>query len=179
MAVSYRQLAVSLGELKTSHDPLDVLVAYGLGSCLAISMYDPGSHTAGMLHAVLPENERAKDFGVKDFTTKDFTLAGSLSTRYVDSGIMALLGQMLGSGAHRERLIVKLAGGAKILATSEQTALFNIGSRNIAMAYQKLASNNIRIAGKEIGGNVGRTVRLYVADGRFTVSIAGQPEQEF
>ena len=48
-------ISIGLGEVKVSRDPGDVLVAYGLGSCLGIGFYDPIARAAGMLHAVLPE----------------------------------------------------------------------------------------------------------------------------
>jgi len=34
-------IVVGLGEVKISKDPDAVLVAYGLGSCLGIAVYDP------------------------------------------------------------------------------------------------------------------------------------------
>ena len=56
-------LSVGLGELVISSDPEDVLVAYGLGSCVGIAMYNPVTKTGGLLHAVLPERfDSGNDF---------------------------------------------------------------------------------------------------------------------
>jgi chemotaxis protein CheD len=160
----YNLTPVGLGEIKTGQEPADVLVAYGLGSCLAVLAYDPVEHVGGMLHAVLPTSDNG---------------TALLSSKYVDTGITALLGALVQLGVRRERLVVKLAGGANILVALGQTALFNIGTRNIAAAYDKLSSCRLKIANQEVGGNKGRTVRLYVADGRATISTLGQNEREF
>jgi chemotaxis protein CheD len=68
-------LSVGLGELVISGNPDDVLVAYGLGSCVGVGMYCPKSKVGGLLHAVLPEN-----------TDGDRT-----STKFVDTGIPVML----------------------------------------------------------------------------------------
>jgi chemotaxis protein CheC len=38
--------------------PDEVLVAYGLGSCVAVCLYDPAARVGGMLHALLPHRPR-------------------------------------------------------------------------------------------------------------------------
>ena len=42
--------SIGLGEMVISRDPQDVLVAYGLGSCVGVGMYDPTARVAGMVH---------------------------------------------------------------------------------------------------------------------------------
>ena len=54
-------ISLGLGEKAISRDPQDVLVAYGLGSCLGISMIDPVTHITGLFHAVLPEKINGSD----------------------------------------------------------------------------------------------------------------------
>jgi chemotaxis protein CheD len=156
-------LAVGLGEIQISRSPQDVLVAYGLGSCVGVGMYDPVAHIAGMLHAVLPSHPNG---------------ANDQSPKYVDSGILALLVQMLRSGAERHRLVVRMAGGANMLVAPGFSQTFNIGSRNVDSAYATLASLNLRITSQEVGGNTGRTLRFYIADGRMTIRTIGNQERE-
>lgn len=156
-------LVVGLGEFKTSRDPNAVLVAYGLGSCVGIGLYDPEAQVAGLLHAILP----APPEGMAD-----------PSPKYVMGGIAALLEQMEQAGADRSRLIVRMAGGANMLAAPGVPQALNIGSRNLEAAYKALADLNLKIAGQDVGGNLGRTVRFYVADGRMTIRAIGYPERE-
>jgi len=156
-------LTVGLGEVKLSRDPSDVLVAYGLGSCVGIGMYDPAAKVAGLLHAVLPEHNNGAD---------------PASSKYVDSGIKGLLNQLERMGADRKRLIVRMVGGANMLTAPGFQQTLNIGDRNVASARAVLANLNLRIRAEEVGGNSGRTMRLYVCDGRMTMRMLGGQERE-
>jgi chemotaxis protein CheD len=156
-------ISVGLGEQVVSKHPEDVLVAYGLGSCLGISMFDPISRVCGMLHAVLPQRLNGAD---------------PLSSKYVDSGIEGLLAAMLKEGADRRRIILRMAGGANMLISPGLSQTFDIGSRNIASAHTTLARLGMPLKKEEVGGNTGRTVRMYVIDGRLTVRVIGGKEQE-
>jgi chemotaxis protein CheD len=156
-------LNVGLGEQVVSRDPQNVLVAYGLGSCLGIGMYDPGSGVAGLVHAVLPEH---------------FNTTGNTPGKFVDTGIPFLLSEMVKAGADRRRMITWMAGGANMILSPGMTKAFDIGNRNIHAAQKVFDSLNIRLSGQEVGGNTGRTVRIYVAEGRMTVRMVGQVEHD-
>lgn len=156
-------LAVGLGEIKISRNPQDTLVAYGLGSCVAVAVYDPVVRLAGLLHAVLPE--RTKDADV-------------LSAKYADSGIQNLLGEVERQGALRSRLLVRMVGGANMLSLKDVKQALNIGERNVASARATLASLRLRIQAEDVGGTRGRTVRLFVVDGRLTVRVLGSETRD-
>jgi chemotaxis protein CheD len=158
-------LSVGLGEAVVSRDPQVVLVAYGLGSCLGVAMYDPVARVAGLLHAVLPTHQNGYQGGGEGSVFK-----------YVDSGIYTLLTAMEEVGAQRSRLIIKLAGGANMLVSTAFSHIFEIGTRNVQSAYQVLESLHLRVAAAEVGGNAGRTIRLYVSNGRLTVRKIGDVE---
>jgi len=156
-------LNIGLGERVVSQNPLDVLVAYGLGSCLGISMYDPVKRISGMLHAVLPARGNGAD---------------PHSAKYVDSGIEGLLAEMLKAGAERRRIVIRMAGGANMLMTSGLSSTFDIGTRNIGSAHATLQRLGMPLKAEDVGGNLGRTVRVYVGDGRMTVRILNGKEQD-
>ena len=156
-------LAVGLGEIKVSRQPEDVLVAYGLGSCVGVGAYDPVARVAGLLHAVLPERTN----GAEEFSPK-----------FVDSGIPALLKELERAGAIRRRLIIRIAGGANMLLAPGFKQTFNIGDRNVAATRATLASLGLPIRGEAVGGQTGRTVRLLVSSGRMTVKVLGTGEIE-
>lgn len=155
--------SVGLGELRVSRAQDEILVAYGLGSCLAVAIYDPAARVAGLLHAVLPSRNRDAD---------------PLSAKFVDSGIEALCKSLQASGAQMRSLIVRLAGGANMLLGPAFPQGIDIGDRNVAAARQVLAQMGLAIAAEDVGGHSGRTIRLYVADGRMTVRLLGQAERE-
>ncbi len=156
-------IAVGLGEIKTSRDPDDILVAYGLGSCLGIGMQDPVARVAGLLHAVLPYHTNGTE---------------ARTGKFVDSGLQALLAQLTFMGANPARMVIRMAGGANMLIAPGFSTVLNIGSRNIEAAYTSLAALKLKIASKEVGGNTGRTVRFYVSDGRMTIRTMGNQERE-
>jgi chemotaxis protein CheD len=156
-------ISIGLGELVVSRDSSDILVAYGLGSCLGIGMFDPKARVAGMVHAVLPEHLNAGD---------------QKSPKYVDWGIFTLLEKMLQAGADRNRLIIRMAGGANMLINSSLSNTFDIGTRNINMARQTFQRMSMRLSSEDVGGNVGRTVKFYVESGRMTVRMIGGVERD-
>ena len=157
---------VGLGEQVVSRCPEDILVAYGLGSCVGVIMLDPVFKIAGLLHAVLP---RARD-GLRTGEQN--------ASKYVESGIKSLIEALVKEGANKARLAISLVGGANMLISSGVTGSFDIGTRNIEAAYATLKRLNLPVSTSEVGGHMGRTVRVYVADSRVTVRVAGEKEHE-
>jgi chemotaxis protein CheD len=156
-------ISVGLGEIAVSKDPNDVLVAYGLGSCVGIGMYDPVSKVAGLLHAVLPAANGSD------------TQPG----KYVNTGVASLLDALRAAGASPSRLQVRMAGGANMLNNNGFKNSLDIGERNVAAARTTLSAQRLPLRSQEVGGNIGRTVRLYVTDGRMTIRMMGGQEREF
>lgn len=154
-------LPVGLGEIKVSREPDAVLVAYGLGSCVGVGVYDPVARVAGLLHAVLPERTNGTD---------------ALSPKYVDSGIRALLKEVERLGATRRNLIIRIAGGANMLQAPGFKQTFNIGDRNVTATRTTLATLGLPIKAEAVGGQTGRTVRLLAGNGRMTVRVLGTGE---
>jgi len=157
-------IVVGLGEIKISKDPQDVLVSYGLGSCLGIAMYDPVAQIGGMLHAVLPSSDKQNN--------------DESCTKYVGCGIDVLLKSLIEAGGQRQRIVLRMAGGANMLSATVFSDIMNIGQRNIDSAHRKLKELNLKLSGEEVGGNIGRTVRFYVADGRVAIRMMGDKERE-
>jgi chemotaxis protein CheD len=71
-----------------------------------------------------------------------------------------------------------MAGGANMLASTTFSDVMNIGFRNIESSRRKLSEMKFKIAGEEVGGNIGRTVRFYVADGRMAIRMMGGKERD-
>ncbi|MCS7220758.1 MAG: chemotaxis protein CheD [Anaerolineae bacterium] len=157
-----RAVAVGLGEMVVSRRSDCVLVAYGLGSCIGLAAYDPVESIGGLLHAVLP---RHRDNDVNP-------------AKFVDTGIPALIAEMERQGAKASRLRWYAAGGAQMLTTSSFQGMFNIGQQNLETMQRVLAQYGFVLSGASLGGHVGRTLKLYLPDGRVTVRFAGQEEEE-
>ncbi len=146
---------VSIGEIVVSANPKDVLVVYGLGSCVAVCLYDPVTRAGGMLHALLPTSARKNEVGVNP-------------AKFVDQGIPLLIDSLVDLGAKPSQLTAKLSGGAKIITSPEFNESFYIGRRNVQMVELTLQIAGIKITTRAIGGSVGRTIKFYIADGQVT-----------
>jgi len=158
--------AVTIGAVVTSKVPDDVLIAYGLGSCVAVCLYDPVARVGGMLHALLPTapgNRKTKDSRAK----------------FVDEGVPLLVEELTRLGARRSRLIVRLCGGAKVLSVPgfSDDGVLNIGKRNVLAAEGALKAARLRVRAQATGGTTGRTVKLYIDTGQVTVRSLGRAEQ--
>ena len=157
-------VGVGLGEIAVSQNRDEILVAFGLGSCVGIGAYDPIKGIAGLLHAVLPEPLNGSDL---------------TSTKYVSNGIDKLFEEMIKKGAVKERLIIRIAGGANMLTSPGLSKTFDIGTRNIVKAQSVLEAQRMKIVSQNIGGNIGRTFRVYVFDGKMTIRMIGEKETVF
>ncbi len=154
-------IAVGLGELALSNRPDTVLVAYGLGSCVGVALFDPQAKVAALLHAMLPA----------------FRNGDANKTKYVDTGIPAMLEEVEKMGAVRSRLVCRIVGGAQMLVAPGFNNVFNIGAKNVEQAHKTLRKQRLRLRAEDTGGNAGRTIKLFVADGRVMVRSLGKEEK--
>lgn len=148
---------VGIAELRIGQAP-QVFKAYGLGSCLAVALYDPGQRIGGLVHSLLPQQPPGE-------------LAGETG-KYVDAAIRLMVAELTRVGADPARLQAKIAGGANMFETEYLTLMHSIGVRNARSARETLVELGIPLAGEEVGGNRGRTVAFDLATGRLLVYCA-------
>lgn len=156
---------VLVGEMVASADPDDVLVVYGVGSCVVICLYDPRVKVGGMLHALLPAPPR------NDGRT-------AYPTKFVDQGVPLLVNTLVALGAKPGRLRAQLCGGAQMVTTPGFNDWLNIGQRNVLAAKTALRAAGLKVLAQATGGHRGRTVKLYLANGRVTMRMLGQEERD-
>jgi chemotaxis protein CheD len=161
IATSTSVIAVGLGDLFVSK--AEDLVAYSLGSCVGICLWDPIAKVAAMAHVVLP-------------TAPAGPVA--LPGKFGDTAVPALLEALSRAGAQKTRLQCKIAGGAAVLAIGGGGSLPKIGDRNVEAVKAALAKVHLRILGEQTGGNQGRTVRLLPPSGRVLVRTVRGSETE-
>ena len=58
-------LAAGIGEMVLSSSPDDHLIAYGLGSCIALAVWDPRARVGGLAHFMLPSGPANSSSPVK------------------------------------------------------------------------------------------------------------------
>ncbi|MBN2171603.1 MAG: chemotaxis protein CheD [Candidatus Krumholzibacteriota bacterium] len=152
---------VGVADLKFSAAAGDRIITHALGSCLGIAVYDPVSQVGGLLHAMLPDS------------TIDPEKAAGNPCMFVDTGVPLLFKGCYRLGACKERLIVKVAGGATI-RTADKEDYFQIGKRNFVMLRKLLWRNGVMIKSHDVGGSVSRTMTLTIGNGEVTLAINGK-----
>ena len=162
-SISATTIMVGLGEVKASQDPEAVLACLGLGSCVAVSVFDPVAKVGAMAHVVLP---------------KSHGKTGERAGRYADVAVPLLLQQVRELGAADSRLRIYLAGGAQMSLAPGLGTAFKIGEDNVSAVIAVLSEEGLKPKAMETGGNKGRTMRLYIESGKATVASAGQENRE-
>lgn len=153
-------LTVGVADLKVSRDPSDQIITHALGSCLGITVYDPVAKVGGMLHAMLP------DSGI------DPRKAETHPFMFVDTGVPRLFLDSYKLGAQKQRLVVKVAGGATSKANAEDD-YFQIGKRNFVTLRKLFWKNNVLIRAHDVGGSESRTMVLNLATGEVRLKVSG------
>lgn len=157
--------AVGLGELKVGTRPGQILVCYGLGSCIGVALYDPVAHIGAMLHVVLPDSGLSRG-------------REAPPGKYADTGVPAAVEAIVRAGASKSRLTARVAGGARMLSLGSVNALMDIGARNDEAVRAALRRQGIRLVADDVGGTYGRTIQLHIGTGRLLVSTVGRGERE-
>jgi chemotaxis protein CheD len=134
----------------------DILMTIGLGSCVAIVLYDATARVGGMAHVLLPSPALSR---------KDGNPA-----KFPQTAVPRLVELMGERGANTRRISARLVGGASMFPGLGGVGTIQMGERNVVASRQALHQQGLAIVAEATGGDYGRTVRLWVADGRLEVS---------
>ncbi len=154
-------IKVGMADLKVCKSPNGV-TTLGLGSCVGIAIRDPASKVGGLAHIMLPDSTVIRN--------------NSNIPKFADTGIEALVKQVVAAGANRGRLVAKIAGGAKMFAFSTNSEMMGVGDRNVEAVRRKLQQLKIPILASDTGKNYGRTVIFYPETGDFIIRSVGKSE---
>ena len=146
---------VHIGQLKVA-DGSSLLFTVGLGSCVAIALYDAPARIGGLAHAMLPH----PDSGRRD----------APAGRFATTAVAALIDMMEERGAARHRLRARLAGGASMFRDILDREGLKLGRRNVDAAREALAGAGIAVLGEDVLGTYGRSVFLRTSDGSLLVT---------
>ena len=149
---------VGIAEHKVTRNP-NKLMAYGLGSCVGVVLYDPGTKVGGLAHVMLPSSL--------------FYSQPILPGKFADTAIDTLISEMRKMECRQENLISKIIGGANMFSSISQNSI-PIGLRNVAAVHEKLKSEGIPILAEQVGGTRGRTIIFDLASGRVEIRKLNQ-----
>ncbi len=127
----------------------------GLGSCVAIVLYDSVAHVGGLAHVLLPNEAMSRD--------------RSNPAKFPTTAVPLLIDEMRGLGASSDRIQAKIVGGASMFGNLLPPSGINIGERNVVAVRSVLAVARVPIVAHDTGSDYGRSVYLYVRDGRVEV----------
>lgn len=125
-----------------------------LGSCIGLALHDRKKKVGGLVHIVLPQSRPPVE----------------LPGKFVDTALPALIAEMERLAGGRIQPTAKIAGGAKMFAT---TVTRNIGEENVAATERWLKELGIPLLASDCGGEKGRRMSLEVSTGKVTIDIVG------
>lgn len=139
----------------------------GIGSCAVIVFYDKKNKIAAMAHSMLPtahglgEESKGVDRVVEGTRVYD--------AKYIDSTIPKMLDLILKLGADKDKLKIKLVGGAAMFRSFVNNNQ-SVGSNNIEVAKKAIKELGLKINAENTGGNHGRSVDLNTSNGVLNVN---------
>jgi chemotaxis protein CheD len=155
-----KRIHVVQGEYAVSEDP-NVMMGTILGSCVAACVRDPVAGVGGMNHFLLP--------GDREGSTTD----GPNALRYGVQSMELLLNALYRKGARRERLEVKLFGGARVI-----DGLSDIGQQNADFAERFLQAEGIPLMGSSLRGDQARRIQFWPVSGRVRQMALVEPGKQ-
>ena len=154
------KIDVKMGEFAVAKEEI-IMQTIGLGSCIAICLYDRKNNIGGLAHIMSSKSEMDEEVR---------------PGRFADKAIKMMLDEMIDKGADSKFITAKIAGGASMFP--KVTEFLNVGNENIIAVRKELKKNRIRITGEDVGGNQGRSVWLDVGNGDVIVShVKGETKQ--
>ncbi len=129
------------------------VIATLLGSCVAVTLYDPLSKIGGMNHFMLPKPPHKND-------ALHFE-----SGKYGIEAIVLLIDDLLQLGARRQLLVAKVFGGGHVLGIGNP-GHSGVPYDNVSFALSYLKKENITVEAMNVGGYHGRKVFFFTANGK-------------
>lgn len=136
----------------------ETLVAYGLGACVGVLLYDPVG-VGGLAHAMLPRQ-------TDDVSTSE--------AKFVETAVEALLRDVVTAGASVGRIEGYVTGGAEVFDLRELPS--DVIEHNVTVARQVLDRLNVPVVGTAVGGDRGRTVEFELDTGEIRVLTAHETD---
>ena len=157
-----RKIEVTMGEGAVTRAP-HIISSSGLGSCVAVTLYDTKLKLGGLAHIMLPDSSR---------------LNGNHHTyQCADTAIATLIKELQSMKATPRNMVAKLVGGAKMFSSDDDFSP-GIGEQNITSVKRVLKQKRIPVIGESTGGNYGRNVEFYLDSGKVFVEAMGHEVEE-
>ena len=131
-----------------------VITSVGLGSCVAIALYDARTSIGGLAHILVPSPALSRDT--------------SNPAKFPSTAVPLLVEEMRRRGAS-SGITAKIAGGASMFASLIPAGGINMGERNAVATRQALQDAGVPLLAEDVGGEHGRSVYFHLQDGRLEI----------
>lgn len=159
------ELTVGMGEVMVAESP-HVLRCIGIGSCIAVALYDKATAMGGLAHIMLPQIAESSD--------------KSSPARYSDAAVAMMVNEMQERDVCICNLKAKIFGGSNMFSDIiSPDSTMNIGQRNISAVREELIKHDIEIVVEDVGGHVGRSVLFDMRDGSVVVRTINVGEKKY
>lgn len=137
-------LRVGISDYKICRSPQKI-GTMGLGSCMGVLIFDRSTGICGMAHVMLPDSKK-----ITSETNRK---------KFADTCLQDMYDEMVSEGiSPANRLVAKIAGGAKMFSQKMNNEFLNVGAQNYLAVCRKLAVLNIPVLSEDVGGTRSRTV---------------------
>jgi chemotaxis protein CheD len=144
---------VGISEFAVS-DGDDRMKSYGLGSCLAIALWDPKRKIGGLAHVMLPSGDDRDDSERKP-------------GKFADTAIRTMLRRIVEMGGDYTTVEAKIAGGSDMFQFDSFED--GVGKRNVEAAREELDKLGVPLVAEDVGGERGRTVEFDAESGTLSI----------
>ena len=151
-SIEDREIIVNVADFAVARD-YGRLVTVGLGSCVAIVLYDRALRMASLAHVLLPD--------------ADYGRGQVKPAKFATTAVPLLIAEMRRAGSTGP-LVAKLAGGARMFGSLLSCGV-NMGERNVEATRRALTAAGIPVVAEEVGGENGRSIYVDVATGELRV----------
>jgi chemotaxis protein CheD len=124
-----------------------------LGSCVSVCLWDTRLKFGGINHFMLPL----------------WNGEGLPTPKFGNIALEKLLEKMQHLGATKSGLVAKVFGGAKQLEKGK--SVFNVGEKNIVLAFDLLKEAGIPIISHHVGGEKGRKLKFSTHTGEVLMKL--------
>lgn len=131
-----------------------------LGSCVAVTLWNPKVRIGGMCHFLLPSRTRPAN------TPRD--------GKYGDEAIGMLVDAIKRTGSKPSEYEAHLYGGADTMPDLERSMRY-VGERNIEMGWKLIDQYGFQLVGVDVGENIPRVVRMSLLTGQVEMSRGAAP----
>ncbi|MHA1585246.1 MAG: chemotaxis protein CheD [Promethearchaeota archaeon] len=144
--------SIGLGEIVFTDFPnsYDLL---GIGTCIAIYLYDIKKRNYIIAHTILPK--------IDEFPGR---MNKNMPGKFVDLAIKLMINALIKNGSRNEDIKAKLVGGAQIFQK-----LQSVGIRNIKAAHETLTKAEIKLISEDVGGIASRSIIAFNPDGTIDI----------